>query len=320
MKVVVTGGTGFLGHHVQNEFSKHKNIEVFYTTRDKYDSGNNIYCDLVDYNSVFRLVNKTRPDAILHMAAKCGGILANRNAPADFLTSNIKMGLNLFEAVKDQNPETKIYTLGTVCAYPKHCPVPFKEDDLWNGYPEETNAPYGHAKRTLLMLQNSYRQQYGIGGAHLIPVNLFGSHDHFDLTNSHVIPALIRKFSEAVNNEIEEVTLWGTGSPTREFLYAGDAAEAIVKAITNGLNTELPINLGTGADISIRELAETIAKLVGYKGKIVFDTSKPDGQPKRMLDVSRAKEMMGWEAKTNLLTGLIKTIGWYDDYKDYLRD
>jgi GDP-L-fucose synthase len=244
------------------------------------------------------------------MAAVCGGILANKNSPADFLQKNIEMASNLFEAAR-QAGCTKIYTLGSVCAYPKFCSVPFKEDDLWNGYPEETNAPYGIAKRTLLMLGQTYRQQYNIGGAHLIPVNLYGEHDHFNLINSHVIPALIRKFEAAIETKSSTVECWGTGEATREFLYAGDAANAIVKAIVMGLDTDLPINLGTGTDISIRDLAYLIKELTGFTGEIVFNGSVSDGQPKRMLDITRAKEMLDWNAETNLRTGIIRTIDWY---------
>jgi len=322
MKVLVTGSTGFLGHHVNKELLTHDDVFPIYTSSTRRD--NHILCDLTNIEEVRNAVYASQPDAILHMAALCGGILANRNRPADFLVINTHMGLNIFQAVADYQHDIqkniKVYTLGTVCAYPKHCPVPFKEDDLWNGAPEETNAPYGHAKRTLLMLQNSYRQQYGIGGAHLIPVNLYGPQDHFDLTNSHVIPALIRKFTDAVDNKNDEVELWGTGEATREFLYAGDAAKAIVGAVTSGLDTDLPINIGAGRDISIRELADQIAKLCGYKGKIVYDSSKPDGQPRRKLDISRAKELLGFEAQTNLLKGLVNTICWYQENKKTIED
>lgn len=321
MKILVTGGTGFLGQHVKKEFEKHAVTTIYISAT--YRDGH-IACDLVDIEEVRNAVYVTSPDVILHMAALCGGILANRNSPADFLTTNLKMGLNVFDVAKtyqeDFNKKIKVYTLGTVCGYPKHCPVPFKEDDLWNGYPEETNAPYGHAKRTLLMLQNTYRQQYGIGGAHLIPVNLYGEHDHFNLTNSHVIPALIRKFIDAAENNKNKVELWGTGSATREFLYAGDAAKAIVDAMINKLDTELPINIGAGRDISIRELAEQIAKLCGYKGEIVYDSTKPDGQPKRMLDVLRAKKLLEFDAKTSLLKGLVKTICWYQENRNNIED
>jgi GDP-L-fucose synthase len=206
-----------------------------------------------------------------------------------------------------------VYTLGSVCSYPLNCPTPFKEDDIFNGYPESTNAPYGQAKRTLMMLGNTYREQYGIAGAHLIPVNLFGPHDHFDLVNSHVIPALINKFVNAVDKGLSTVRCWGTGLATREFFYAEDAAKAIVSAVYQSLDTELPINLGTGKEISIKELAHLIAKLVGFDGEVLFTGEVSDGQPKRRLDVSRAKEMLNFEADTNLLTGLVKTITWYQD-------
>jgi GDP-L-fucose synthase len=304
MKLLITGGTGFLGKHVAKRFT-----EFSFNQLDLIRPSSK-GLNLLDREFAIRMVVAQKPDIILHMAAVCGGILANKNSPADFLQKNIEMASNLFEAAR-QAGCTKIYTLGSVCAYPKFCSVPFKEDDLWNGYPEETNAPYGIAKRTLLMLGQTYRQQYNIGGAHLIPVNLYGEHDHFNLINSHVIPALIRKFEAAIETKSSTVECWGTGEATREFLYAGDAANAIVKAIVMGLDTDLPINLGTGTDISIRDLAYLIKELTGFTGEIVFNGSVSDGQPKRMLDITRAKEMLDWNAETNLRTGIIRTIDWY---------
>jgi GDP-L-fucose synthase len=247
------------------------------------------------------------------MAAVCGGILANKNSPADFLHKNLDMASNIFHAARKVGCRN-VYTLGSVCAYPKHCKTPFMEEDLWNGYPEETNAPYGIAKRTLLMLGNTYREQYGIGGAHLIPVNMYGEHDHFDPVNSHVIPALIRKFDDAVTNGKKMVECWGTGQATREFLYAGDAAQAIVKAVESGLSTDLPINLGRGEDISIKDLALLIGKLTGFDADdavIKFNGEVSDGQPKRLLSTYRASKLLGWTAGTHLEDGLRCTIDWY---------
>jgi len=241
--------------------------------------------------------------------------LANKNSPADFLRDNTQMALNIYEAAREHHIKY-VYSLGSVCAYPKYCPIPFREDDIWNGAAEETNFPYGQAKRTLLMLGQTYRQQYQLGGAHLIPVNMYGEYDNFDLTNSHVIPALIRKVHHASKNHLPTVECWGTGEATREFLYAGDAAEAIVKAINMQLDTNLPINLGTGTDISIKELAVLIATLMDYKGELVFTGEVSDGQPKRVLDVSRAKKILDWKANTSFLEGLLRTISWYRQNED----
>lgn len=304
MRILVTGGTGFLGKHVQEAF-KNSQHELWFPNSKKLPlTSRDCAWDIIGY----------KPDVILHMAALCGGILANQNSPADFLHKNVDMGSNIYHCasiLKRRVTDVKVYTLGSVCAYPKFCPAPFKEDDLWNGYPEETNAPYGMSKRLLLMLGQTYREQYGIGGAHLIPVNLYGEYDHFDPTNSHVIPALIRKVQYALDHNKATVECWGTGEATREFLYAGDAAEAIVKAIDTQLDTSLPINLGTGVDISIKDLAILIATLMDYKGELVFTGEVSDGQPKRVLDVSRAKKILGWKANTSFLEGLLRTISWY---------
>lgn len=316
-RILVTGGNGFLGKNVKIQFEKQKLIQqikhphfdvVFPTSED---------CDVLDYTEFDKFVFDYKPDTIVHMAARCGGILANKNSPADFIVDNTQMGLNVFKIAKIRNVKF-VHTLGTVCAYPLNCPTPFNENDLWNGFPENSNAPYGQAKRTLLMLGKTYREQYKIGGSHLIPVNMFGSHDHFDLINSHVIPALINKFTNAKENNLSEVHCWGTGEATREFLYAEDCAEAIVKVALNDFDTDLPVNLGTGSDVSIKDLSELIGTLVGYEGKIVFTGEVSDGQPKRRLDVSRAKELLGWEARTDLKTGLIKTIEWYKNNKENL--
>lgn len=305
MRILITGGNGFLGKHIQKRFQDPTHVVL---------SPSSKALDLTNRNDTERVIREFQPDSILHMAALCGGILANKNSPADFLHVNVDMASNLFYAAKEAGC-TRIYTLGSVCSYPKHCPVPFKEDNLWNGYPEETNAPYGMAKRLLLMLSQTYREQYGFSGAHLIPVNMYGEHDRFDLINSHVIPALIRKFVNAHEHEVSLVDVWGTGEATREFLYVGDAAEAISKAVLTNFDYSMPINLGTGTDIKIYSLAFLINDLVGYDGIINFTGEVSDGQPKRMLDVTRAKELLGWSAKTELRDGLIRTIEWYKKYR-----
>lgn len=303
-KILVTGSRGFVGTHVLNLLRLQPDVNIF--------APRSSHLDLLNSSKVFELINDYEPDCILHMAAKCGGILANQNSPADFLHDNTQMALTIYKAAQLHGVKN-VYSLGSVCSYPKFCPVPFKEETIWDGPAEETNFPYGQAKRTLLMLSQTYRQQYGFTGAHLIPVNMYGEHDHFDLTNSHVIPALINKFVDAVSKNKRIVECWGTGEATREFLYAGDAAEAIVKAVTTGFDSALPINLGTGQDIKIKDLAIMIADLCGYKEQIAFNGTVSDGQPKRMLDVSRAKELLGWTANTNLRDGLKKTIEWYNN-------
>jgi len=307
MKILVTGGTGFLGKHIVPKLQE-KNDVWAPSSRE---------LDVLDFSRFEDKVSTYRPDVILHMAAKCAGILGNRINPADFLRDNTQMGINVYEAARINNIK-KVYSLGSVCAYPKFCPAPFKEDNIWNGAAEETNFPYGQAKRTLMMLGQTYRQQYGLQGAHLIPVNMYGEYDSFDLTYSHVIPALIRKFEEAIRTDSPTVKCWGTGEATREFLYAGDASEAIAKAINDGLDTDLPINLGVGKDISIKDLSHLIGSLTGFQGEIVFTNEVSDGQPKRMLDVTRAKEMLGWVAATDFKTGLMRTIQWYRDNRQQI--
>lgn len=306
--IVVTGGSGFLGQHLQVAFQPYqKDNKIIFLSRKE--------CNLLHFPDIDSMMFEYSPDVIVHAAAVCGGIKANSKSPADFISRNLEMGTNLFKACRSkktiEHRDCKIYTLGSVCAYPKYCPIPFKEDNLWNGFPEETNAPYGIAKRTLLIMSQAYRQQYGIGGAHLIPVNMYGEYDHFDLENSHVIPALVNKFTNAVDRRENKVTCWGSGTATREFLYAGDAAQAITKAVMTGLDTDLPINLGTGIDISIKDLAYLIGKLTGFQGNIEFTREVSDGQPQRRLDVSRAKDLLDWEAGTKLEDGLVKTILWY---------
>jgi GDP-L-fucose synthase len=246
------------------------------------------------------------------MAAICGGIVKNSHIPADFLRDNTQLALNIYEAAR-QYSITNIYSLGSVCMYPLHCPTPFKEDDIWNGAAEPTNFPYGQAKRTLMMLGDTYRAQYGFTGAHLIPVNMYGTHDSFDDQKSHVIPALIKKFLHAKKNNLSIVECLGTGLATREFLYAADAAQAIVKVVATNFDCNLPINLGVGQDISIKDLAVLLKNIIGYNGEIVFKSDGLDGQPKRMLDVSRAKQLLGWQATTSLEEGLRQTISWYQD-------
>jgi GDP-L-fucose synthase len=306
--LLITGANGFLGYHMQ---------QVFKQYADSYDilTPRSLELNLTDHSSVMAYFERERPDVILHMAAVCGGIGLNKKRPADLTHVNLKMAVNLFDAILKYGPEA-VYTLGSVCSYPELCPVPFNEDDIWKGYPEPTNAGYGFAKKSLLMLQQEYRKQYGLKGAHLVPVNMYGPGDHFDLEDSHVIPALINKFDSAVRSGRATVECWGTGDATREFLYAGDAAEAILKAVTMQLDVVGPINLGTGRDISIRDLAYLIAELTHFTGDIVFTGEVSDGQPKRRLDVTRAKEILGWEASTNLSAGLMKTIIWYQDRKN----
>lgn len=306
MKILITGGTGFLGKHVIKQFTENKENLIY------APSSKNL--DLLNRKRVENYFGDTKPDVILHMAAVCGGILANKNSPADFLHKNIDMGSNVYHVAKQIGCKT-IYTLGSVCAYPKYCPIPFKEDSIWNGFPEETNSPYGLAKRNLLMFHQTYREQYGFKGAHLIPVNLYGPNDHFDLTNSHVIPALIRKFDLAITYDLSHVKCWGTGEATREFLFAPDAAEVISKTVLSNFDSELPINLGTGQDISIKNLANLIKELMGYQGDIVFTGEVSDGQPKRQLDVSRAKTLLNWQASTSLEDGLKQTIKWFRENK-----
>jgi GDP-L-fucose synthase len=307
MNILITGGTGFLGKHIISAMNKTSLcLQSVWVPTSKQ-------LDVLDTAEFVYNVCHYKPDIILHMAAKCGGILANQNSPADFLRDNTQMALNIYEAARIGKVK-KVYSLGSVCAYPKYCPVPFREDDIWNGAAEETNFPYGQAKRTLMMLGQTYRQQYGIGGAHFIPVNMYGEHDHFDLVNSHVIPALIRKFEEArCAPGVPVVKCWGTGEATREFLYAGDAAEVITQAVLTDFDSPLPINLGTGKDISIKDLAYLIRKLTDSNAFIDFTRDVSDGQPKRMLDVSRAKEFLNWSAKTSLEEGLKRTIRWYRD-------
>jgi GDP-L-fucose synthase len=300
-RICVTGGAGFLGRFVLAELARRGAREIFVPTIAQYD--------LVDPNAIDRMLADSRPDVIIHLAAKVGGIGANRAHPADFFYDNLMMGVQLMHRAW-QTGVQKFVAIGTVCAYPKFTPVPFREDDLWNGYPEETNAPYGLAKKMLLVQAQTYREQYGFDAIFLLPVNLYGPWDNFDLETSHVIPAMIRKFLEAQAAGRDEVTLWGDGSPTREFIFAADAAEGIARA-AESYSGPLPVNIGSGREISIRELAELISRLTGFNGRIVWDTSKPNGQPRRGLDTSRARELFGFTAQTGFEDGLRQTITWY---------
>jgi len=300
-RVVVTGGAGFLGSFVVEKLRERGAEFVFVPRRQEYD--------LREAAAIRRLYEQTRPDVIIHLAAVVGGIGANRRHPGRFFYDNAIMGIQLIELAR-QFGVGKFVCVGTVCSYPKFTPVPFRETDLWNGYPEETNAPYGLAKKMLLVQLQAYRQEYGFPGIYLIPTNLYGPRDHFDLENSHVIPALIRKCIEAQERGDPKIVVWGTGQATREFLYVEDAAEAIVLAAERYDGPE-PINIGSGEEISIRDLVDLIRELTGYTGDVEWDTSKPDGQPRRRIDTTRAREWLGWEARTSLREGLRRTIEWY---------
>ena len=300
-RVCVTGGAGFLGSYVLEKLRQRGADDIFVPRKREFD--------LVEGRAVRELLEKSKPDVVLHLAANVGGIGANRAHPAEFFYDNLMMGVQLLHESWRQGVE-KFVAVGTVCSYPKYTPVPFKEADFWGGYPEETNAPYGLAKKMLLVQSQSYREQYSFNSVYLIPVNLYGPKDNFDLETSHVIPALIRKCIEANQRGDSEIVVWGDGSPTREFLYADDAAEAIVLGAER-YEGDQPVNLGSGEEISIKDLVETIAKLTGFGGALVWDTSKPNGQPRRSLDTSRAEELFGFVAKTPLSEGLKKTVEWY---------
>lgn len=300
-RVCVTGGAGFLGGYVLQELGRRGARDVFVPRIEDYN--------LVDPEAVRRMLRDARPDVILHLAARVGGIGANRLHPAEFFYENLMMGVQLMHQAWQAGVQ-KFVALGTVCAYPKFAPVPFREESLWDGYPEETNAPYGLAKKMLLVQSQAYREQYGFNSIFLIPVNLYGPGDNFDLQSSHVIPALIRKCVEARERGEREVMLWGDGSPTREFLYVRDAAEGILLA-TETYNDSQPVNLGSGREIRIRDLAGMIAQLTGFTGEFVWDTRMPNGQPRRALDTSRAKALFGFEARTPLEQGLQETVEWY---------
>jgi len=299
--VVVTGGAGFLGSFLVPMLEE-RGAEIVIPRRRDYD--------LTEQADTRRLFIAAKPDIVIHLAAEVGGIGANRGNPGRFFYANMAMGLNMIEESR-RSGLSKFVQVGTVCAYPKFTPVPFREEELWNGYPEETNAPYGIAKKSLLVMLQGYREQYGLNGIYLLPVNLYGPRDNFDLESSHVIPALIRKFIAARDGGRDEVEVWGTGAASREFLYVEDAARAILMA-TEQYDGPEPVNIGAGREVTIRELIETIGKLTGYAGSIVWDTTKPDGQPRRMLETSRARDWFGFQADVELEDGLATTIAWWE--------
>ena len=302
LRVVVTGGAGFLGSHLVECLRPQGCAEIVIPRSRDYD--------LVKAQAVQRLFRDARPDIVIHLAARVGGIEANRRNPGRFFYENLMMGAQLMEEARLAGVR-KFVAIGTICAYPKFTPIPFKEDDLWNGYPEETNAPYGMAKKMLLVQAQAYRQQFGFPAITLLPVNLYGPRDNFDLETSHVIPAMIRKFVEARRAGQSEVVLWGSGKPTREFLFVRDAAQGILLA-TERYSDQAPVNLGAGFEISIADLATLIAKGTRYNGRLVWDASRPDGQPRRCLDVSRAEKEFGFRATTPFEEGLRETIAWYE--------
>ncbi|MFZ6026499.1 MAG: GDP-L-fucose synthase family protein [Chloroflexota bacterium] len=324
-RVIVTGGAGFLGSYVIGKLHQRGATHVYVPRIEQYD-----LCDIADIRRMYADVESghlkveeasavqssaVQPSStlVIHLAALVGGIGANRQRPADFFYANLMMGVQLIHEAWQRGVE-KFVTIGTICAYPKFTPIPFKEENLWDGYPEETNAPYGLAKKMLLVQSQAYRQQYGFNGIFLLPVNLYGPRDNFDLETGHVIPALIRKFIEAQERGESRVTLWGDGSPTREFFYAEDAAEGIVLAAER-YNGDEPVNLGSGMEISIKDLATKVAELTGFEGEIAWDTSKPNGQPRRALDVSRAEQYFGFRAQMPFDEGLRRTIEWYKNVR-----
>jgi GDP-L-fucose synthase len=304
VRVLITGGGGFLGSHLVDRV-RLEGLEPIVARRRDYD--------LTERADVARLFDTAKPELVIHLAAEVGGIGANRSNPGRYWYSNLMMGAHVLEESRAR-AVGKLVMLGTICSYPKLAPVPFHEEDLWSGYPEATNAPYGIAKKTLLVGAQSYREQYGLETVYLLPVNLYGPRDNFDLETSHVIPALVRKMVEAQERGETEVTLWGDGSPTREFLYVEDCAEGIWLAAQRYDGQE-PVNLGTGVEISIRDLAELVGELTGYEGAIAWDASKPNGQPRRRLDVSRAEKLFGFRAHTGFREGLETTIAWYRSHR-----
>ncbi len=313
--VIVTGGAGFLGSFVIEKLNERGATDIFIPRIENYN--------LVDPNEIRHMYTDSLRNVdpknvvIIHLAANVGGIGANREHPAEFFYNNLMMGVELMHQAY-KNGVGKFVAIGTVCAYPKFTPVPFKEDDLWNGYPEETNAPYGLAKKMMLVQAQAYRQQYGFNAIFLLPVNLYGPRDNFNLHTSHVIPALIRKAVEAGERGDKELPVWGDGSPTREFLYVEDAADAIVTA-TEKYNGDLPVNLGSGYEISIKDLADTIVKMTGFQGKLIWQTDQPNGQPRRGLDVSRAKKLFGWSAQVPFEEGIRRTVEWFKANRDKIR-
>jgi dTDP-glucose 4,6-dehydratase/GDP-L-fucose synthase len=304
--IVVTGGAGFLGSHLVEELQTRGYDDIFVPRSTEYD--------LRDPDAVKQLYHDINPDTVIHAAATVGGIGANRERPGEFFYDNAIMGIELIEQARRHGVE-KFVTLGTICSYPNHTPVPFSEDDLWDGYPEKTNAPYGIAKKALLTQGRAYRRQYGFNAIHLLPVNLYGPRDDFDPETSHVIPAIIKKCIDAQKRGEDSITAWGTGTPTREFLYVTDAARGIVDAMEQ-YNSPEPMNLGSGHEVSIQELIELIVDVVGFEGDVIWDESKPDGQPRRCLDISRASNSLGWRAEVQLRDGLQNVVEWYRNDRD----
>ena len=307
-RILITGGAGFLGRHVVNKLDEFGCRELMIPRSKDYD--------LVQMEAVTKLYRDTQPDVVIHLAGMIGGIGANMEHPGRFFYANLMMGVQMMEQARLFGVE-KFVAVGTVCAYPKFAPLPFKEEDLWNGYPEETNAPYGLAKKMLLVQSQAYRQQYGFNAIYIISTNLYGPGDNFDPAYSHVIPAIIKKCVDSIEEGKNEIVIWGTGKASREFLYVEDAAEGIVLA-TEFYNKPEPVNLGSGCEISIEDLVKLIADLSGFKGEVIWDTSKPDGQPRRCLDISRAQREFGFRASTDLEQGLRKTIEWYRSNRNYL--
>lgn len=305
-RILITGGGGFLGTHVQVALRAHGFSDIIAPSHQDYD--------LRDGEAVRRMFHEISPSVVIHLAASVGGIRANQEHPGEYFYDNLMMGVQTMHEAYRSKVE-KFVAIGTICAYPKMTPIPFTEEDLWSGYPEETNAPYGLAKKMLLVQAQAYRQQYGFNAIYLLPVNLYGPGDNFDLQTAHVIPAMIRKMSEAQERKEKSVTLWGDGSPSREFLFVDDAAESIVLA-TEKYDGPEPVNIGTGREISIRDLAVLIAEKVGYRGAIEWDSSKPNGQPRRCLHVERARRLFGFTAETGLSAGLDATIAWYRVHRD----
>ena len=301
MTTIVTGGAGFLGSHLV-DLLRADGIEPIVPRRADVD--------LTDTNEAAAFFEETKPTPVFHLAAEVGGIGANRDNPGRYWYANLMMGVNVLEQARIHGTE-KVVMVGTICSYPKFAPIPFREETLWDGYPEETNAPYGVAKKALLVGAQAYREQYGLNAIVLLPVNLYGPRDNFDLQSSHVIPALIRKMIEARDSGAAEVTLWGDGTPTREFLFVEDAARGLVLA-GRDYNGAEPVNLGTGTEISIKDLAHLVAEATGFGGSIVWDTTKPNGQPRRQLEVSRAREQFGFEAETSFADGLAQTVAWFE--------
>jgi GDP-L-fucose synthase len=301
-KILLTGGSGFLGSHVREALLERGAAAVAAPRAAE--------ADLTNAEATRALFERERPDLVMHLAAKVGGIGANLKHPGTFFRDNMAMGLNVLEEARRIGTQ-KVVIAGTICAYPKFAPIPFREDDLWNGYPEETNAPYGVAKKAILVMAQAYRQEFGSNFVMLFPVNLYGPRDNFDLESSHVIPAMIRKFVEAKHRGANEVVLWGDGTPTREFLYVDDAVSGLLAAAELYDDPE-PVNLGAGFEISMYDLAHKIAALIGYGGKLTWDVTRPNGQPRRMLDVTRAKERFGFSARVSFDEGLAKTIAWFE--------